>query len=600
MPCAPCRLPDTQITGKVLPFLGSILDSVFQRKYCCGITTVALSFTTKNKAILQQQARKHQRRKNRRYFCGPPRWFFGKPILKTFFNFLRKNRSIVHQKDITKSFPDLVPSLRMPGALDGELLVLREGRVQTFNVLQQRLNRKSVTPKLLKDYPIHLRTYDLLSDGNNDLRTLTFSERRAKLETFVSELDDPRIHLSPRRVLEGDVLHVKPVLLVDQRRDEDHTGAPNRQAPHLLDVLGQKAHRARIQRGLVAKETDKALPRQPVHRVSAADAPAMACHAHRLRCHRARYRHRHKAHAVAEVHQLIRRSGHDAWRLQADYQRRNAALAPDAVRGGQRLGCPTTRPIRRRSPHKHRIRLPGKAMDVVWARTRPLQASQGGSRLAAGSRGGTRQRPRPTPSRAWIVARRGVPSPGLRVHRCVRMHARPGLAVPRRTGCSGGAWTTPPASGRRPPAPRTASRQGAGAPTTRRRRRCRPSWQAPGRRAPRTHMPWHRARPEGAPLTRERSELAPFKQGSGRTTWPLAGGRRTAKSWVRSTGTRSGSSRRTKASKPTSDVDGVCPGRICRRLCTMGSTILAGQSASSRVNAVWRGWPMGYASSASS
>ncbi len=58
----------------------------------------------------------------------------------------------------------------------------RDGRVQTFNVLQQRLNRKSVTPKLMKDYPIHLRTYDLLSDGENDLRMLTFTERRAKLE----------------------------------------------------------------------------------------------------------------------------------------------------------------------------------------------------------------------------------------------------------------------------------------------------------------------------------------------------------------------------------------------------------------------------------
>ena len=45
-------------------------------------------------------------------------------------------------EDITKSFPDLVPSLHLPGAIDGELLVLREGRVQTFNVLQQRLNRK--------------------------------------------------------------------------------------------------------------------------------------------------------------------------------------------------------------------------------------------------------------------------------------------------------------------------------------------------------------------------------------------------------------------------------------------------------------------------
>jgi DNA ligase 1 len=101
-------------------------------------------------------------------------------------------------EDITKSFPDLVPSLRQPGALDGELLVLRDGRVQTFNVLQQRLNRKSVTPKLMKDYPIHLRAYDLLSDGDNDLRMLTFAERRAKLELFVAQLADPRIDLSPQ------------------------------------------------------------------------------------------------------------------------------------------------------------------------------------------------------------------------------------------------------------------------------------------------------------------------------------------------------------------------------------------------------------------
>ncbi len=101
-------------------------------------------------------------------------------------------------EDITKGFPDLVPSLRQPGALDGELLVLRDGRVQTFNVLQQRLNRKSVTPKLMKDYPIHLRAYDLLSDGENDLRMLTFAERRVKLESFVAQLADPRIDLSPQ------------------------------------------------------------------------------------------------------------------------------------------------------------------------------------------------------------------------------------------------------------------------------------------------------------------------------------------------------------------------------------------------------------------
>jgi DNA ligase 1 len=100
-------------------------------------------------------------------------------------------------EDITKSFPDLLPSLHLPGAIDGELLVVRDRRVQTFNVLQQRLNRKIVSPKLTEDYPIHLRAYDLLADGDDDLRELPFAERRARLEQFVKKLDDPRIDLSP-------------------------------------------------------------------------------------------------------------------------------------------------------------------------------------------------------------------------------------------------------------------------------------------------------------------------------------------------------------------------------------------------------------------
>jgi DNA ligase-1 len=121
-------------------------------------------------------------------------------------------------EDISKSFPDLLPSLRLQDssdvtldvsgkplrtfrhqafAIDGELLVLRDGRVQSFNVLQQRLNRKAVTPKLMKDFPIHLRAYDLLSDDDGDLRELPFAERRTRLEAFIAQLGDPRIDLSP-------------------------------------------------------------------------------------------------------------------------------------------------------------------------------------------------------------------------------------------------------------------------------------------------------------------------------------------------------------------------------------------------------------------
>ena len=100
-------------------------------------------------------------------------------------------------EDISRSFPDLLEALRLPAALDGELLILRDGRVQSFNVLQQRLNRKSVTAKLLAEFPAHLRAYDLLSEDDEDLRALPFAARRKRLETYIAELNDPRVDLSP-------------------------------------------------------------------------------------------------------------------------------------------------------------------------------------------------------------------------------------------------------------------------------------------------------------------------------------------------------------------------------------------------------------------
>ena len=100
-------------------------------------------------------------------------------------------------EDISRSFPDLLDALRLPGAIDGELLIMRERRVQTFNVLQQRLNRKTITAKLMAEFPAHLRAYDLLADGEEDLRELPFAARRARLESFVARLNEPRVDLSP-------------------------------------------------------------------------------------------------------------------------------------------------------------------------------------------------------------------------------------------------------------------------------------------------------------------------------------------------------------------------------------------------------------------
>jgi DNA ligase-1 len=100
-------------------------------------------------------------------------------------------------EEISKSFPDLLAALRLPGAIDGELLIMRDMRVQSFNVLQQRLNRKTVTAKLMAEFPAHLRAYDLLAEGEEDLRERPFAERRARLERFVAQLGDPHVDLSP-------------------------------------------------------------------------------------------------------------------------------------------------------------------------------------------------------------------------------------------------------------------------------------------------------------------------------------------------------------------------------------------------------------------
>ncbi len=99
--------------------------------------------------------------------------------------------------DISRAFPDLLEALDFDGAIDGELLIVREGRVQSFNTLQQRLNRKAVTAKMTAGFPAHLIAYDLLVEGAGDLRELPFAQRRARLEALVGGIDTDRITLSP-------------------------------------------------------------------------------------------------------------------------------------------------------------------------------------------------------------------------------------------------------------------------------------------------------------------------------------------------------------------------------------------------------------------
>ena len=104
--------------------------------------------------------------------------------------------------DISGAFPDVVEALNFDGVLDGELLVLREGRVAPFGDLQQRLNRTSVDAKLIAAQPAGIRAYDLLVEHGADVRHLPFKDRRQRLEAFVATIHGGRIDLSPLQPFE--------------------------------------------------------------------------------------------------------------------------------------------------------------------------------------------------------------------------------------------------------------------------------------------------------------------------------------------------------------------------------------------------------------
>ncbi len=98
---------------------------------------------------------------------------------------------------ISGAFPDLLDALAFEGVIDGELLVLREGRAGTFAELQTRLNRKVPSRALMADRPAGLRAYDILADETGDLRGLAFAERRVRLERLLTGRTCARLDLSP-------------------------------------------------------------------------------------------------------------------------------------------------------------------------------------------------------------------------------------------------------------------------------------------------------------------------------------------------------------------------------------------------------------------
>lgn len=99
--------------------------------------------------------------------------------------------------------------------LDGEILVWDDGDPVTprlpgserpggpapFALLQQRIGRKTLGPKVLAEAPVGFMAYDLLEAGHDDLRQVPQHERRLRLEALAATLNatpGPRLWLSPR------------------------------------------------------------------------------------------------------------------------------------------------------------------------------------------------------------------------------------------------------------------------------------------------------------------------------------------------------------------------------------------------------------------
>ncbi|HET6890754.1 MAG TPA: ATP-dependent DNA ligase [Pyrinomonadaceae bacterium] len=104
------------------------------------------------------------------------------------------------EKSLNRYFPELLEPLssQLPArcVLDGEIVVARDGALD-FDALQLRIHPAASRVKLLAEQtPASIVLFDLLCEGERDLRNTTFQERRRELESLLSSAAPP-IHLTP-------------------------------------------------------------------------------------------------------------------------------------------------------------------------------------------------------------------------------------------------------------------------------------------------------------------------------------------------------------------------------------------------------------------
>lgn len=128
------------------------------------------------------------------------------------------------EEQITETFPDLeglFKNLPDGTVIDGEILVIKDKRIQPFQELQKRLGRKKVSPAVVKERPAGFYAYDCLEYEGEDIRQKPLKDRKKILEKVISKLHQNQVLLSP-------VLSVSSVEELDslrqQAREQDAEG----------------------------------------------------------------------------------------------------------------------------------------------------------------------------------------------------------------------------------------------------------------------------------------------------------------------------------------------------------------------------------------
>jgi len=104
------------------------------------------------------------------------------------------------EKPLNRYFPEVVDALKaqLPArcVLDGEIVIAQNGGLD-FEALQLRLHPAASRVKLLsKQIPASIVFFDVLAEGDRDLRGEPFEKRRRELETLLASVEPP-IHVTP-------------------------------------------------------------------------------------------------------------------------------------------------------------------------------------------------------------------------------------------------------------------------------------------------------------------------------------------------------------------------------------------------------------------